>query len=80
MQKVFASRIKRVQACIRGRSWTSLPTHFVIAQRLSERLVCMSTLRASAADILRSEDTEEPFADIVRSFVQDCKPLRYTRS
>jgi hypothetical protein len=38
LQKVFANKIKRVQALDR-RSWTSLPTPFTSAQRLSERTV-----------------------------------------
>jgi hypothetical protein len=39
LQKVFSNKIKRVQACMNGRrSWTSLPTPFVSAQRLSERI------------------------------------------
>ena len=37
LQNVFANKIKRVQAC--RRSWTSLPTPFISAQRLSEHPV-----------------------------------------
>jgi hypothetical protein len=67
LQKVFANKIKRVQAY--RRSWTSLPTPFISAQRLSERTVSAACLSTNIRFIVTNARADLPFGAIVYIYI-----------